>query len=267
MMANALRIISDSFNRSNGSLGSTETGEPWQLTRGTWSISSNAASSTDSGDSYPMATVNTNKTDITASVKTTDNGLGIAFWVTDANSWWASTTYASSSTSCDTCYQTCYQTCYETCYQTCYSCDYGLVSGSTCVDPETLQPIGPATPYNCNPYNCNPYNCNPYSCNPYSCNCVTSYSYNLRIIKSDLGTVTTPTSDISLPSSPAAMYVSTSNNTITAKAYSDTSMTTQIGSTMSYTPTSPTKGTRIGIFKSPVAYNQGTTLDDFSATV
>jgi hypothetical protein len=79
------------------------------------------------------------------------------------------------------------------------------------------------------------------------------------------GTVSTATGDVSLSSAAAAVSVNTSGNTITAKAWADTGMTSQLGSTQTYTPSSPTKGTGVGIIKAP-ADGQGSTVDNFSAS-
>lgn len=109
----------------------------------------------------------------------------------------------------------------------------------------------------------------------YSCNCScqtcysgtasgTNYNYYLRLLKSESGTVSTATGDISLGSQVAAIYVGISGDNITAKAYSDTAMTSQIGSTLSYTATTPVKGQSVGIIKAPSDYSQGSTVDNFS---
>lgn len=90
MMANAKRIITDTFNRANGSLGTTSSGHPWSVLRGTWSISSSQATSSTAGSSYPLASVDLGAQNIIVSADITDGGPGVAFWVTDANSWWAS---------------------------------------------------------------------------------------------------------------------------------------------------------------------------------
>lgn len=77
-----------------------------------------------------------------------------------------------------------------------------------------------------------------------------TYHY-LRLINSVGGTVSTVTGDISLGATAAAIALSTSGNTITAKAYSDTAKTNQIGSTQTYTPVSPTRGRSVGIVAVP----------------
>ena len=90
VISNFVTLILDSFNRSNGSLGNTDTGQTWNATKGTWSISSNKATSSDSASNYSLATVDLGTTNLSVSADITDGGPGVAFWVSSANSWWAS---------------------------------------------------------------------------------------------------------------------------------------------------------------------------------
>jgi hypothetical protein len=106
----------------------------------------------------------------------------------------------------------------------------------------------------------------------FPCGCATCYSgtatgynyfYYLRLLKSESGVVTVVT-DISLPSQAAAVWLNTSGDTITAKAYSNTAMTSQLGTNLVYTATSPTKGPAAGVVKTVSEHNQGSTVDDLS---
>ena len=90
MMANAKRIITDTFSRSDGSLGTSSSGHLWSVLRGTWAISSSKATSATAGSSYPLASVDVEAKNVIVSADITDGGPGVAFWITDANSWWAS---------------------------------------------------------------------------------------------------------------------------------------------------------------------------------
>ena len=90
MMANAKRIITDTFSRSDGSLGTSSSGHLWSVLRGTWAISSSKATSATAGSSYPLASVDVDAKNVIVSADITDGGPGVAFWITDANSWWAS---------------------------------------------------------------------------------------------------------------------------------------------------------------------------------
>jgi hypothetical protein len=86
----------------------------------------------------------------------------------------------------------------------------------------------------------------------------------MRMLKSVSGTVSLVVSDYSIASLPAAIKVITNGGTITEYAYSDTAMTTLLGST-SVTPSSPTIGNKVGIIKAPAAVTQGTIVDNFLA--
>jgi hypothetical protein len=99
----------------------------------------------------------------------------------------------------------------------------------------------------------------------------TTYTSAARIISSASGTVSTDstttlaTSTSSYPNI-ASMQVNTNGTTITVKGYSSAGQTTQLGTTITRTPTSPTRGTSVGIIKAPTIANQGSTLDNFNAT-
>ena len=354
-------VITDTFTRSSTvtGLGTSETGQPWTSLRGNWRISgSNTALSDDAGSTYALSSVNFGSSDSTVQVAVSP-GTGTAFWVTDANNWWAAISYTTSSTvsvpysySCQSCVNT---TCYGCSSYTCscgdgspptYTCPCGNGSpgspgtpasgdtynclcptstahqvdcGSTCSSCSGLCPGGgpagctgcigtapartcfgncyykdsncacnngspgtPATPAVADTMNCS---CNNGTASTTNCCCsygyacqscttttctgvqdVTTYYYWLRLISSVGGTVSTPTSDINLGSSPAAIRVTTLGNTITARAYSNTNYATQLGSTLTFTPSSPTKGTSVGILKA-ASTQQGSTVDSFSTTI
>ena len=246
--------IFDYFTRTtSGSLGTTTSGAVWNAIRGVWYANGSAGQSNDSASGYPIATVVlTQNANVSVS---TSPGTGVSYWVTDSGSWWGSYLY-NTGYSCNC----------QTCYITNYVCN---VPGGRSPSPVVIYPCNSSyVGYVCSQsYDGTFYNhtqCGAYT-TPYSCNCQTCYNYYLRMLQSVGGSVSTATGDISLSSAAAAISVNTSGNTITAKAWSDTAMTTQLGSTQTYTPTSPTKGTGVGIIKAP-ADNQGSTVDDFNAS-
>ena len=101
---------------------------------------------------------------------------------------------------------------------------------------------------------------------------LTTYTTKLVIASSVSGTVvsqasSTISSSTSGYTSVGSVYVSTVGNQITAQAYSGTGLTTQLGSNLVHTPASPTKGTSVGIIKAPSTGSQGSTLDNFLATI
>ncbi len=87
--------ITDLFNRANasGSLGTATSGQAWTNLRGVWNIVSNRAQSSSGGSNYPMATIDLGTTqNANATANISGAGAGIAFWVTDTNSWWVAAT-------------------------------------------------------------------------------------------------------------------------------------------------------------------------------
>jgi hypothetical protein len=53
-----------------------------------------------------------------------------------------------------------------------------------------------------------------------------------------------------------------SGNQITARAYSDANMTSQVGGSLVYTATGATVTTEYGLLLTPSAYNQGNAVDN-----
>lgn len=158
--------------------------------------------------------------------------------------------------------------CYGNCYETVWvpgtadtmncACGNGIpASGDTmnCACPGTG-----GSPYSCT-ITTTCYNTCYQTCSG------TQNTYYLRLISSVSGAVSTVGSDISLPSMPASISVLTSNNSITVTAYSDAAGTSQVGSQLTRTPSSPILGTSTGIIKAPTAISQGSTTDSFIATL
>jgi len=289
-------LITDSFSRTtSGSLGTSATGASWTAVRGTWYANGSAAESDDSATNYSIATVNLgSSTNITSASVTP--GMGVAFWVQDSNNWWAAVLYESTSTStysCTSCYPcsvcaTCTYASGTTNVTDCNICgtytscaSYGpCASGSPCYGTacctEGTYFVGsqPCTSYiyPCATCSVSTYttgaNCS--ACGTTSSTCCstgtcssTTTNYYLRLISNVGGSISVPTSDVSLSGAPAYIQVSTVGNAITVQAYSDALVTT-FGSTLTYTPSSPTLGLNTGIIKTPSA-NQGATVGNFSS--
>jgi hypothetical protein len=85
----------------------------------------------------------------------------------------------------------------------------------------------------------------------------------MRMLKSVAGTVSNVISDVALASAAVALKVVTLNGTITEYAYSNTAMTTQIG-TATTTPVSSVVAPGVGIIKATTGVSQGSTVDDFA---
>jgi hypothetical protein len=383
MMANAKRIISDTFTRADGSLGTSSSGHLWSVLRGTWSISSNKATSSDAGSSYALATVDIGAQNVNVSADITDGGPGLAFWVTDANSWWASSVnyksvqtgqayYTNSSRSVQTgqayytgsleggqqltqgyyagttCTTQAYYsgstviTCppgksYISHLGTC--CNVAVLGGTTvysnCTAPSTPcnGPGGNATSGggncgtltaastgcfcpggnsssgggNCGTYTAPTYaavtctgaggnsssgggNCGTLVQATYTtvcdqpggnatsgggdCGTLVAATFNyiteLKLYNNTSGTISTVStqqinSNSSAYSKVNSIKASTSGNSITVSGYSNAGLSSQLGSSLSNTPTSPTKSTKVGIVKTPSDANAGSVIDNFAA--
>jgi hypothetical protein len=136
-------------------------------------------------------------------------------------------------------------------------------------------PCSPGTAYNCTSPTCQTGSCNPTNtyCSTYvpdtyfqSC-AATCYPTYVRLIKSVANMVTEVTK-ITVGNTTSSLVNSlkliVSGSQITAKAYSDTSLTSQIGSDLTFTPTGVTISTSYGIIVTPSVTNQGNSLDDFT---
>jgi len=286
-------FITDNFNRStSGSLGTSSSGATWTTQQGVWYANGGQAQSDTSASSYPLASVGFGLTNATTSASVSE-GTGVAFWISSAGSWWAATSYNNSSSYSYSCnpYACC---CGCTQYQTTQSCttEYVMTSSTGCGCVSRCPPGSSSYYGDCGVGRCGSFPCyfvakiidcpspcygylsvcvdSGYQCVSYSCGTCyqtcsgTSYNYYLRLLSSVSGTVSSVTGDISLGSQAAAIAVTTSGDTITAKAYSDTNLSSQIGSTLTYTPSSPTKGLSMGIIKAPSDSSQGSTVDNFS---
>ena len=294
-LAKALASVLETFNRSNGSLGTASgTTSPtgnWTTVIGSWGIVTNQANTATTPSSYPLATLTFQSASVTLGEDNIGAGAGTAFWVTDSGNWWA--TYVDGVQSCSTCYNGSnpnYATCYNASnpnYTTCTNS--GNAINGTCYNS------GPYNAYNCgccgnqcgvgNPYSCvtgyntgNPYTCvagyntaNPYSCvagyntsNPYSCSCVqTSTVKVIKSIASVISTVATFTMTSIVLSFKTIINAST--GVITVRGYSNTGYGTQIGTDQQVTATGYTATNKHGILIAPVNYAsyQTANIDNF----
>lgn len=179
------------------------------------------------------------------------------------------------STSCS-----CYNGSYCNGYSCAYYCSSSSCSASTC---STSNCTGGWNASTCNSSNCSSWTCNSYSCASwtcygttsycnaayyysYTCNCQTCYPAIVRVLRSVSDTVTEVAS-WTLSSIANSLKVITTGSTVTVRPYSDTNLSTQIGSDLTYTAAGGAKiDTMFGIVVAPSAYNQGNTLDNFTAT-
>ena len=287
----------DTFNRSNQSgLGTASDGSLWDAIRGTFNIVSNKAEGqTPSG--YPLASVSMPSEAVTINLKGVTQGSTAALWITDSGNWYGiGIDQEPVNCNCQTCSNP------GNCSQYSYVCNAGnyfcdVVGNRYCSAYSTVcsaryynftnQTPGPCYAWtrNCNAYNsgnCNASNssftCNSASnpCNAfnattfYQCNCQTCYPQYVRFIQSIANTISQVT--ISTVSSIvqsfkviiSAINPSKTSATATIKAYSDTNLSTQIGSDLTYTPTGVAINAKYGIMIKPSTYSQGNTIDEIS---
>lgn len=251
------KAISDLFNRTtSGTLGTADTGQTWSNLRGVWFANGTKATTATAASSYPIASVLVGDTNAVVSAGVT-SGTGVSFWITDSNSWWASTAKST-------------QESYT------YNCNPHSVWNGSC------NWYCDGVPGNVGRVSDSPWTCSGYASSVCSgtvtgvTGSVTEYTsydtctgynyyYFLSLIKSVAGTVSNVVADTALSAMPAAIKVTTLGDTITAQAYSDVALTTALGAPIVATPSSPAKGTSAGIIVTPTAYNQQALVDNFNA--
>jgi hypothetical protein len=275
LIYNIVTTITDTFTRTtSGSLGTSDSGTLWNALRGVWSANGSQATSADTESTYPIASA-TFAADATLSADVS-GGTGLAFWITDANNWWAAYPNYTTSTGSSTCTG-------GTVY--CYSA--GCTPGGSCGT------ISQSVSYSCpsgyygpnfdifgNPIcndNLNPFNTIPAttSYTRSSASLVagaTTYDTYVSIISSVSGTVNLQSTALFSSGSGSlnpvgSLRVIISGNQITTRAYNGTGLTSQMGSDNIIVVSSPAiTATSVGIIKAPCTYLQGNTIDNFSAT-
>lgn len=283
-MAAVRKRFKDTFNRATTGIGTATDGSAWATLKGSYNVSAGTATSTDSN--YPLVTQDMPYQDAEMLVATSANGAGGAFWVTDANNWWAAGLEQTSVNCNCTNYYYCSSTgctgygCTATgC--TSYSCSgyicvaYGCLgygcsqySRGNCIAYGCALFAGyGCTAYACNSYSCSGYGCTGYGCTTYGCTgysmgttCQTCYPRSIRILQSVASTVSTITS-WTLSSAAGALRIKTKGNDIRVSAYTDQPGTSLIDSEVLYTASSPTKTKKFGLVVAPASYNQGNTFN------
>lgn len=247
----------DTFTRSNtsGGPGIATDGSLWSATRGTMVVSSNVLTSSDSVSSYPMVTVDMAVQDVEVDVTASNTGQLASIWVTDANNWWGVQKFSQpEDCNCGTTFFSC------NCSTTFFQCNCSTTT--SCVRWN----CGSFTAANfCNQcqqfssftscQTCSQYTCQ--TCSQYSCQ--TCYPNYMRMLRMASGSVSVLTTWL-LSSLAAAFRVRTATDQVTIQAFSDTNLTSQIGSNLVYNASSPAKTSRFGISLGPSSFNQGTTI-------
>ena len=287
---NFVSVDTDNFNRStSGNLGSTSNkATVWTNVQGTWSANGSQATSGDSVGTNAIATVTAATTNISNLQVDTLNtgGVGPAFWVTSAGSWWASTTWHSTSSGTTTActggnpgYQE--SSCPSLCNQ-CSGCDLtitryyvelycsgdyqGEVTRTSCSIPSTTLNSycgGPGGSYG----GCRgPFTF--YGCTTSAqTTSFTNYNSNFRLVNNTGVLVNTQyNTNGSSYSSAGSIAVSTAGDIITYSVYSGANKSGLLHSG-TYTASGATKGRGVGVYKGDGGSNQGSSVDNFSVTV
>lgn len=281
--------IVDSFNRANGPLGTSSDGQSvWSVLRGNFSIDSNRAYSTDTNNSLATVLMDSDViVNAQANMHNNEGGVGLAFWVTDANSWWSiypsyqSVTTTSSSTTCqssfyptfqiqntpgDACNRQCYAvtvcgTCYDGYVVACQSNDGCFLRGFGDFDAICVARGAGGAYYTCQGGNCEAGRSITTTTN------TTTVESSINIRNQD-GVQHKNAYSVSSSASPTnSIAFSTAGNTITYSAYSAADKGGSIRTASTFTPTSPTKGKRVGVFKTSSPTSQGSYIDSLSITV
>lgn len=107
-----VRSFTDEFS------GTGALADRWVNIRGSWSRLSDKAYSANDASTYPLVTFNANTNALTVRAEnlSSETGWGVAFWVQDADNWWAFVNYRTTG----------------------YVCDPGdTLNGTTCTRPDT----------------------------------------------------------------------------------------------------------------------------------
>jgi hypothetical protein len=293
------RAFTDEFS-GTGSLA-----QRWTSTRGAWSVLSGKAYSATAASSYPLASFNSNTPAVNVRVDygaADTHGWGVAFWVRDADNWWAVVTDKTFGYVCDSVNDTltgssCKKpdtTSTSTSTSCVYSCPagttlsgtecyaYGCPSGTSYAPDFCQTPPGPCfggdslETFYCTALTLNHLGSADATCSTNTTtttvtgetyNATTQYTYKIKLIKSVAGTVTevdTKTIKTSTTSTLTIDYVQAS----ITKAGVITATAKMNGETtietLTNTPSSPTTGKRHGFILAPIATGtQATGMERF----
>lgn len=295
-----LATLVDTFDRANGGLGTSSDGlSAWTVDRGTFSVDSNMAYSTNTSDSMATVTLSTSAiSNAQVDMYSEQAGVGLAIWVTNSSSYWGiypdytTTTTGTTTTGSST---------------TCSGPGFAGTSGSTCASgPNISGQYGPYQVvgiYNQNSsqfYNVIRHNCavpGPVATaannqGGYYINCVFfggGYNYTTNTNASNVtntnyttnySTATTSHLKIKNPSSVVvnnqfassinpirSIGVSTSGNVISYVGYSAVNKGGSALVSGTYDAGAGTKGSKVGVFKTSASHLQGSYVNNINVTV
>lgn len=268
---------SDNFNRSTSvALGSTTgNAQAWVADAGTWFANGSQA---QTNDGYALAHVNINGTNQTVNADAYAQ-TGPAWWVSGAGSYWGVVPYYDTSITYSTaCNQYIYDYSNSDPGGCCANLTYNRYSfiiycgdGGSCYFTGTSS-CGTTTQRNNCCSNSGGYAyCEtqegPYArCQVNSTTSTTNYNTNLRVLNNGSNyTSTNLTSNTSSYTNVGSLRVVTSSGSVAISAYSSAGQSSQLGSTLNFTP-STTQYQGVGIIKSGQGSVSGSTLDNWSAS-
>jgi hypothetical protein len=275
----------DNFNRTtSGTVGTASgNGSTWNNIRGTWEANGTEATSSTAASGNAIARVYTKGTTITNLQVDTlgTGGVGPAFWVTDANNWYAATvvhsTTSGSSTSCTGgCTQTggyCSTCCanqsefsqYNGTHRCCNGSSRGYSNNNGSCDGDYAFFCQVSGRGDCG---CTGSWAYYYTCTSNVTTNFTNYLSNFKLIKNGSSLVNNQfNTNTSGYTSAGSIAISTNGDAISYWAYEQANKTGSTRTSGTYTDTGATKSRHMGIFKGESTTNQGSNVDNFSVTV
>jgi hypothetical protein len=220
-------VINDEFDTIND----------WEQLRGTWITSSGNVSTSTAPSSYPiLSSLDLRSHDITATMSLDAGGVGVVFWLTDVNNWWAGVTRYSFTTET---FDTGQDSCVEVGNARCWGWDGTRAWGcsrSVCTDIFSTR---------------------------------TRYNYSIVLLKSENGVISEvtnviPNSSLLANDNINGIQISTLGDTITIRARDNAN--NFYGTSISYNAPTPNKGYRSGIIYTPSTYLPSSSVGNISIT-
>jgi hypothetical protein len=280
-----INSLVDTFNRTTGALGTSSDGvSSWSVLKNNFTVDTNMAYSTSTADSLATVPLTTSTiANAQADMYNDTGGMGLAFWVTDANSYWSAYPYYTTTTNSST-----VTTCNgpglgsysfnalpgNSCSRSCDLLVYGYCAGNYNLF------VGGRTNCNLSASQQNSLN-NNCGGDWYIDHCEGNCTVNVSNVTNTVYT-TNYTSAVRIANQSGSQHeniyasaytplkslaISTSGDAITYNGYSAISKGGSVLVSSSYTPSSPTKGTKVGVFKTASQYAQASYLDNISVTV
>jgi hypothetical protein len=251
----------DNFTRANQTgLGIASDGSTWSTINGSVNISGNTAVAGSAGSSsssgFQLAAVDMPLTDAVIELQGTNNGSATALWVQNATDWWLVSQEAQGYSYSYTYFAGNVPWSYSTYYPAEYNLWSYTATGYTRVDAGIWTSYTYTVTGSSQVAAAYTETTSGYSPS-YATGYASGVNYYLKIWKSVSGAVSAIQSFfIASDSIIRSLRVATSGNVITAQAFSDTALTNQLGSTVTYTATSPTTTSKYGVSLAASTSNQ-----------